>query len=326
MPSATMHVVGLAVLAVAIVLACERGVWYLREAWRIRRAGVSLAHPACPRCLYAFRGWAETTCPECGTDVRRTGLCIGARGHPRGDALSTFAWAFLVCWAVLSSTTLAEPPGIARVTGSTTLVWSDLLAQPGVRQAMNTQGFQIRWNPAEICRPEAMIAEIATTVSFDPQREASHTSAVTLEFGAGPVATLQGTDEQRVEVEQIEQLIRHHNPACTGDIARDQASAIAAYARSLPQFVRDAPSEWPRPASNFSACSVARVEAPRQMSVGRLLLFLSATSIIAAWLARFTHRRSGRLGIRPIHEVPLAGRPPTAPAAIRPAGLGDRVD
>jgi len=66
-----------------LLLVVAPAAWLLIHAFRarrkVRRAGIDAAHPGCPTCLYQMRGWKDANCPECGTDVRESGVVIGPR-------------------------------------------------------------------------------------------------------------------------------------------------------------------------------------------------------------------------------------------------------
>jgi hypothetical protein len=47
------------------------------DAARFRRAGVDGARPGCASCLYPLGGWSGPRCPECGVDVRESGVRTG---------------------------------------------------------------------------------------------------------------------------------------------------------------------------------------------------------------------------------------------------------
>jgi hypothetical protein len=67
-----------------------------------RRLGISITDPCCARCGYNVKGLPSFTCPECGTDLRETG--IHTPGHYLPDVrrfLSlTWQWARLFLQAL----------------------------------------------------------------------------------------------------------------------------------------------------------------------------------------------------------------------------------
>ncbi len=89
-------------------------IWLRRRA-AVRRAGVGLDAPGCPACLYLMRGWNSPQCPECGTDVRLAGACIGVHvplsmkliaGMLVALLLSLAAGGALATWAFTTQSTL----------------------------------------------------------------------------------------------------------------------------------------------------------------------------------------------------------------------------
>lgn len=70
-----MEVITLLALGIACI-AIERTIRSRRE---VQRSGMSDAHPVCANCLYPLGGWSSSHCPECGADVAKIGVRIGAQ-------------------------------------------------------------------------------------------------------------------------------------------------------------------------------------------------------------------------------------------------------
>lgn len=60
-------------ILVAVVIAMV-----LRDRAAVRKSGLSELQPVCAQCYYRLGGWPSPVCPECGRDVRQTGVRTGA--------------------------------------------------------------------------------------------------------------------------------------------------------------------------------------------------------------------------------------------------------
>lgn len=52
------------------------GACWLWSRFQLKRAGIDAQNPGCPECLYLICGWSSPNCPECGTDIRATGVQV----------------------------------------------------------------------------------------------------------------------------------------------------------------------------------------------------------------------------------------------------------
>src|SRR5690349_15105972 len=57
-----------------------------------RRLGISITDPCCARCGYNVKGLPSFTCPECGTDLRETGIHTPGQYMPVVRRYLSIAW------------------------------------------------------------------------------------------------------------------------------------------------------------------------------------------------------------------------------------------